>query len=165
VSALVPYKRLDLAIEACRRGGVPLRVVGRGPELPRLQALAAGADIEFLGWRSDEEIRQLYQTAEVVLLPGTEDFGMVPVEAQACGTPVVALDAGGARETVIPGLTGSLVPTSDPADWAEAIEAVRRQRIDREAIRRHAERFSVQAFRASFSAAVAEPAAPKVAAS
>ena len=165
VSALVPYKRLDLAIEACRRGGTPLRIVGRGPELPRLQTLAAGADVEFLGWRSDEDIRQLYRSAEVVLLPGTEDFGIVPVEAQACGTPVVALDAGGARETVIPGLTGGLVPTSDPGDWAEAIEAVRRQPQDREAIRRHAERFSVQAFKASFTAAVDESAAPRAAAS
>ena len=100
-----------------------------------------------------------------MLLPGTEDFGIVPVEAQACGTPVVALDAGGARETVIPGVTGRLVPTSDPADWAEAIDTVRRQTVDREGIRRHAERFSVQAFTASFSAAVNEPAAPRAAAS
>jgi glycosyltransferase involved in cell wall biosynthesis len=77
----------------------------------------------------------------------------------------VALDAGGARETVIAGLTGRLVPTSDAADWAEAIEAVRRQAPDREAIRRHAERFSIEVFKASFSAAADEPAAPRAAAS
>jgi glycosyltransferase involved in cell wall biosynthesis len=94
----VPYKRLDIAIEACRQAKVPLRIVGRGPEEARLRQLA-GADVEFLGWRSDEDIRDLYGRVTAVLLPGTEDFGMVPVEAQACGTPVVALRAGGACET------------------------------------------------------------------
>ena len=84
---------------------VPLRIAGSGPELTRLQRLGAG-DVEFLGWKSNEEIRQLYREATAVLLPGREDFGMVPVEAQACGTPVVALDEGGARETVVDGAHG-----------------------------------------------------------
>ncbi len=94
VSALVPYKRLDIAIEACRTLRVLLRIAGTGPELTRLQQLG-GSDVEFLGWQPDDRVRRLYQEASAVLLPGVEDFGMVPVEAQACGTPVVALDAGG----------------------------------------------------------------------
>ena len=115
VSALVPYKRVDVAIQACRRIGVPLKIVGRGPEQPRLEQLAIASGggtngyVEFLGWRSDEEVRELYQRASAVLLPGIEDFGMVPVEAQACGTPVVALGTGGACETVQHGVTGILV--------------------------------------------------------
>ena len=96
MSALVPYKRLDVAIEACRRLSVPLSIVGTGPEEARLRALA-GPDVRFLGWLPDEEIRTLYRSATATLLPGIEDFGIVPVESQACGTPVVALDDGGAR--------------------------------------------------------------------
>jgi glycosyltransferase involved in cell wall biosynthesis len=164
VSALVPYKRLDLAIEACRRAGVPLRIVGQGPELDRLRRLAAGAEVEFLGWRSDDEVRDLYRSAAVVLLPGTEDFGIVPVEAQACGTPVVALDDGGARETVVPGVTGALV-AGDAALWADAIRDVIGARHDRAAIRGHAESFSVDRFKSAFATAVGETLATRAAAS
>ena len=82
VSALVPYKRVDVAIQACHHVGVPLRIVGTGPERARLQDLA-GPDVEFLGWQSDEQIRQLYRQSTAALLPGIEDFGIVPVEAQA----------------------------------------------------------------------------------
>ncbi|MDE3154916.1 MAG: glycosyltransferase, partial [Acidobacteriota bacterium] len=90
VSALVPYKRLDLAIDACRLAGLPLRIVGQGPERARLERLA-GPGVEFLGVQTDEAIRTLYRRAAVVMLPGEEDFGIVPLEAQACGRPVVAL--------------------------------------------------------------------------
>ena len=154
VSALVPYKRLDLAIEACRRAQVPLRVVGQGPEEMRLRALAASADVEFLGWRSNDEIRTLYRSADAVLLPGTEDFGIVPVEAQACGTPVVALAAGGALESVVDHVTGLLVPDADAGMFADAIRQVTAHPFDRAAIRHHAERFSTAMFKATFSAAV-----------
>ena len=104
VSALVPYKRLDVAIDACRLAGVPLKIVGTGPERSRLSG-----DAQWLGRVSDEEVRELYRHAAVVLLPGEEDFGIVPLEAQACGRPVVALGRGGALETVVPGETGLLV--------------------------------------------------------
>jgi glycosyltransferase involved in cell wall biosynthesis len=153
VSALVPYKRVDLAVAACRRAGVRLRVAGRGPELERLQQLG-GDDVEFLGWRSDEEIRQLYQEASAVLLPGIEDFGMVPVEAQACGTPVVALDAGGARETVVDGRTGILVADRSVDGFAAAITRALQTSFDRNAIRQNALRFSRDRFLAEFRAAV-----------
>ena len=132
VSALVPYKRVDVAIEACRRIGVPLKIVGRGPEQPRLEQLAIASGggtnghVEFLGWRSDEEVRELYQRASAVLLPGIEDFGMVPVEAQACGTPVVALGAGGACETVQHGVTGVLVDHESVEAFANGIDECQR---------------------------------------
>ena len=153
VSALVPYKRLDVAIEACRVAGARLKIIGRGPEELRLQGLAAGG-VDFLGWRSNEDIRNLYQEATAVLLPGTEDFGMVPVEAQACGTPVVALGHGGACETVQDGVTGVLVPDESVAAFAEGLDRVRSLKPDRDALRAHAERFSRARFITNFQRAV-----------
>jgi glycosyltransferase involved in cell wall biosynthesis len=147
VSALVPYKRIDVAIDACRMAAMPLKIVGTGPDLPALKA-HAGGDVEFLGWASDEDVRWLYRGARAVLLPGEEDFGIVPVEAMACGTPVVALAAGGALETVVDGVTGRLVPAPDPAQFAEALASLPGD--DRETLRAHAERFSIERFSASF---------------
>lgn len=105
VSALVPYKRVDLAVEAFNRSGRRLVIVGKGPELERLRAMAR-PNIEFLGWRSDEELAVLYRQATALIFPGEEDFGIVPLEAMASGTPVVALGKGGALETVVNGETG-----------------------------------------------------------
>src|SRR5438132_1043939 len=132
VSALVPYKRLDLAIEACRIARVPLTIAGDGPERARLER-GTGADATFVGRRSDEEIRDLYRRASVLLMPGEEDFGIVPVEAQACGTPVVALARGGALETVVPGETGSLVEDDVPEVFADAIAQTIGRPFDRRA--------------------------------
>src|SRR5206468_10460589 len=100
VSALAPYKRIDLAITAAGRLGRRLLVVGTGPEERRLRALA-GPGVEFLGWRSDTEIASPYRRCRAVLFPGEEDFGIVPPEAMAAGRPVIALAAGGALETVV----------------------------------------------------------------
>ncbi len=102
VSALVPYKRVDLAVEACRRHDRKLVVIGSGPETARLKRLARGANVRFLGWQPNEVIRQYLQCCRALLFPGCEDFGIVPLEAQACGAPVVAYGAGGATETVLP---------------------------------------------------------------
>jgi glycosyltransferase involved in cell wall biosynthesis len=145
VSALVPYKRIDLAIDACRLAGVPLTIVGDGPERPALER-RAGPNVTFLGRRSDLEVRDLYRAAAAVLLPGEEDFGIVPLEAQACGRPVVALGRGGAIETVLPGETGLLVDEPAAPAFADAIAEVRARSFDRHAIRRHAERFSRERF-------------------
>jgi glycosyltransferase involved in cell wall biosynthesis len=151
VSALVPYKRLELAIEASQRVNVPLKVVGEGTELARLQALA-GPTVEFLGRRTDEQVRDLYRGALAVLLPGEEDFGIVPVEAQACGRPVVALGRGGALETVVDGVTGVLVPDWQPASWAAALDRVASapDAFDPAAVRASAERFSRERFMRAF---------------
>ena len=145
VSALVPYKRIDSAIEACRLAGVSLKIVGDGPERARLER-AANGDAEFLGRLSDEDVRALYRRAAVTLLPGEEDFGIVPLEAAACGRPVVALSCGGAVETVIPGTTGTLVDDQSPSAFADGIRQALATRFDSAAIRAHAERFSRRRF-------------------
>ena len=145
VSALVPYKRLEVAIEASRLAGVPLKIVGDGPDRERL-ARAADANTTFLGRLSDDEIRELYRHAAVTLLPGEEDFGIVPVEAQACGRPVVALGRGGATETVVDGQTGVLVEELSAAAFADGISRAMSASFDRTAIRRHAEQFSRERF-------------------
>jgi len=160
VSALVPYKRLGVAIEACRQVGAKLSIVGRGPEESRLRR-ESGDHAEFLGWRSDEEVRDLYSSATAVLLPGTEDFGMVPVEAQACGTPVVALGSGGACETVLDGVTGVLVRDYSVNAFAEGLTRVRALQPDPSVIRSHAERFSRPRFVENFQAAVASAIAAR----
>src|SRR5439155_13359099 len=109
LSAFAPYKRLDLALEACRRMGRKLVVIGSGQDEKKLRRLA-GRDTHFLGWQSDEAVRDHLRRCRALLFPGEEDFGIVPVEAQACGAPVIALGRGGATETVIP-LDASQVPT------------------------------------------------------
>jgi glycosyltransferase involved in cell wall biosynthesis len=141
VSALVPYKRVDVAIDACHQAGATLRIVGEGPDLERL-ARTAGPRVTFLGKLRDEQIRDEYRRARAVLLPGEEDFGIVPVEAQACGRPVVALARGGAIETVVDGETGVLVQEAGVDAFAAALDQVSHARFDAERIRRHAEQFS-----------------------
>jgi glycosyltransferase involved in cell wall biosynthesis len=145
VSALVPYKRLDVAIDACRIAGIPLKIVGIGPERARLERLAQGT-VAFLGRLSDEDVRHLYRRAAVTLLPGEEDFGIVPLEAQACGRPVVALGRGGARETVVPDETGVLVEEATADAFADGIRRALDRRFDAAAIRRHAEQFGRKRF-------------------
>ena len=101
VSALSPYKRVDLAVEAFNELGYPLRIIGAGPEMSYLRTIAA-SNIKFLGWITDEQVRSYYARCRALVFPGEEDFGIVPLEAQAMGCPVIALGKGGALETVIP---------------------------------------------------------------
>jgi glycosyltransferase involved in cell wall biosynthesis len=110
VSALVPYKRVDLAVAAAGRLGRRLLVVGTGPEEARLRALA-GPGVSFLGWRTDEEVAGLYARCRAVLFPAVEDYGIVPLEAAAAGRPTIALARGGALETMV-GLDGAEPPTA-----------------------------------------------------
>ena len=158
VSALVPYKRLDLAIDACRIAGVSLKIVGEGPDRGRLERRARDNkhDVEFLGRRSNDEVRELYRRAAVVMLPGEEDFGIVPLEAQACGRPVVAYARGGALETVVAEETGLLVEEAAPAAFADALRRAIDHPFDSTAIRRHAERFGRARFAAEMDAIVRE---------
>jgi glycosyltransferase involved in cell wall biosynthesis len=141
VSALVPYKRIDLAIDACRRVGAALRIAGDGPDRARLER-QAGPETVFLGALTDEGLRDEYQRAQAVLLPGEEDFGIVPLEAQACGRPVVAYGRGGALETVIDGETGVLFDAQTSDALGRALDRVAGLRFDAARIRRHAEGFS-----------------------
>jgi glycosyltransferase involved in cell wall biosynthesis len=156
VSALVPYKRIDVAIAACARAGMPLMIVGDGPERAAL-ARNAPPTTTFLGRVSDDEVRVLYRRAAVALLPGEEDFGIVPLEAQACGRPVVALGRGGAVETVKHGETGLLVDEPSSEAFADAIVDAAGRRFDQDAIRRHAERFSRSRFGDEIAALIVEP--------
>ncbi len=110
VSAFAPYKRLDLAVAACNRLKRQLVVIGSGQDERRLRALA-GPTVHFLGWQPDEAVREHFRRCRALLFPGEEDFGIVPLEAQACGAPVIAYGCGGASETLIP-LGGGREPTS-----------------------------------------------------
>jgi glycosyltransferase involved in cell wall biosynthesis len=101
VSACAPYKRLDLAVEACKKMGRRLVVIGTGQDERRLRTLA-GPTVEFLGWQPDAVIRDRLRRCRALLFPGEEDFGIVPLEANACGTPVLAFERGGATETLLP---------------------------------------------------------------
>ena len=163
VSALVPYKRIELAIDACALAGVPLRIAGDGPDRARLEARAlampglqprgveAGlktrlyrstSQVTFLGPVTGEALRDEYRRACAVLLPGEEDFGIVPVEAQACGRPVVAYGRGGVLETVKDGVTGVLFGDLDAGAMAAALTRVASSRFDAPRLHAHAERFS-----------------------
>jgi glycosyltransferase involved in cell wall biosynthesis len=153
VSALVPYKRVDHAVRAAALVGRRLVVIGSGPELERLKAIP-GARAEFLGWQSDEAIRAHYRKARALLFPGEEDFGIVPVEAQACGLPVIALGRGGALETVIGGRTGLFYDDDSPAGLAEAIRRFESRAWDAAEARRNAERFDKERFRREIDACV-----------
>jgi glycosyltransferase involved in cell wall biosynthesis len=141
VSALVPYKRVDLAMKAARQAGFGLTVVGNGPERPNLEKLA-GDGIELVGWMPDDDIRTLYRSSIAAILPGEEDFGIVPVEAQACGRPVVALGRGGALDTVIDGETGVLFEDTTVDSLAAAMTRAASIAWNSAAIRQRAERFS-----------------------
>jgi glycosyltransferase involved in cell wall biosynthesis len=141
VSAFVPYKRIEIAIDACRRVGAPLRIVGDGPDRDRLQRLS-GSDVTFLGSLPDEQLRREYQHARALIMPGEEDFGIVPVEAQACGRPVVALARGGALETVTDGETGLLFADATAESLADALRRMDALAFDSQRIRVSAERFS-----------------------
>jgi glycosyltransferase involved in cell wall biosynthesis len=154
VSALVPYKRIDVAIDAARLSKRLLRIVGHGPELDRLRARAEGAPVEFLGHQTNEAIRNLYRGADAVVLPGEEDFGIVPVEAQACGRPVIALGRGGAIETVRDGITGVLVAEATPEAFADAFLSLPTRWFDPDVARAHAERFSRDRFARDMGALV-----------
>jgi len=149
VSALVPYKRIDVAIRAAARLGARLKVVGSGPDLERLQTIA-GPDVEFLGTVDSHVLRGLYRRAQAFVLPGEEDFGIAPVESLACGRPVIALARGGATETVESGVTGLLVDRPAPDAFADAMRDVAGRRFDPAVLVQRARRFGVGRFEAAF---------------
>jgi len=143
--ALVPYKRVDLAIEAFNRTGERLIVAGDGPESARLRR-GARRNIEFRQRVTDEEMKDLYTGCSALVFPGEEDFGIIPVEAMASGRPVVALGRGGALETVIDGKTGVLFPEQTVASLVEALVRLRTTRFDGEDLRAHAMKFDRPVF-------------------
>ena len=151
VSALTPYKRVDLAIEACNQLNRKLIVVGQGPEEKRLKQMA-GKTISFLNNTSNSELPKLYQESRALLFPGLEDFGITPVESMASGRPVIAFGRGGVTETVIEGKTGLFFDEPSPSSLKEAIVDFERMEkaFDAKACRTQAEKFSRQRFQKEF---------------
>jgi glycosyltransferase involved in cell wall biosynthesis len=143
VSRLVPYKRIDLIVQAF--AGMPERrlvVVGDGPERRKLQALA-GDNVRFLGFQPRHSVRELMRQARAFVFAAWEDFGITPVEAQACGTPVIAYQHGGALETVVEGVSGLFFPEASPHSLIAAVRALEAlPALDPAAIRSNALRFS-----------------------
>ncbi len=145
LSAIVPYKRIDLAVEAYNKLGRKLKIVGVGSDTEKLKAIAK-ENIEFLGWRSDDEILSLYRNCNKLIFPGEEDYGIVPLEAMACGKPVVAFGQGGATETVLDKVSGLFFEEQSVDSLIEAIERCDKTDWDHAAIRRRAEQFDVRQF-------------------
>jgi glycosyltransferase involved in cell wall biosynthesis len=145
----VPYKRFDLAIEACDKLGIPLIVIGDGPDHKRLEKLAnklPGRGTTFLSSVSDNDIVEHFQTALGFIMPNMDDFGIVAVEAMAAGTPVIAYNQGGAQDYVIDGKTGLFFDKQDANSLADILEIAATKNFDYDAIVEHAQQFSVSNF-------------------
>jgi glycosyltransferase involved in cell wall biosynthesis len=153
VSALAPYKRLDLVLLAYRGTGRPVRIVGTGPEERYLRALAP-PEASFLGRVSDEDLRDLYRGCRAVIMPGVEDFGIVPLEAMACGRPAVIFGEGGGVETVLPGRTGVHFSEPTPEALRAAVDSLAAVGFDRMTLRAQAEAHSIPTFEGRFRAFV-----------
>lgn len=153
VSTLSRYKRIDLAIEACNALSLTLRIVGEGPDLTRLRSLA-GPTIEFLGYTPSSELRDLYAAATATIMPGEEDFGIVPLESMACGTPVIAYGKGGARETIIEGVTGAFFDEPTSASLAQILSTLKSEEYDPIACAERAKAFSEEHFRSGIHATI-----------
>lgn len=157
VGSLVPYKRHEVAIEAARRLGRPLVLVGKGPEERRLRALASPS-VQFVADLDRESLRDLYRRCFAFVQPGEEDFGISLVEAAACGAPAAALSRGGARDTVSDGVSGVLYAEPGAEGLVQAIGAITGRRFDYTAVRAAALPFSRERFAREFAGAVAEVA-------
>ncbi|MEK7123374.1 MAG: glycosyltransferase [Patescibacteria group bacterium] len=147
VSQLTPYKRIDIAIEAFNKMNFPLCIIGDGPDKKRLQKIA-GVNVKFLGWLPEEEKWRHLENCEALIFPGEDDFGIVLVEAMACGKPVLALRAGGALETIIEGETGEFFDELSPEILAAGVKRLKEnaRKYDKEKIIARASEFSEERF-------------------
>ncbi|MDP3955199.1 MAG: glycosyltransferase [bacterium] len=153
VSRLVPYKRIDLAIEAFNTLGLPLKIIGMGSEEGKLKRMV-NKNIEFLGQLTDTQVLGYYQDCQAVIFPGVEDFGLVPLEAAACGAPTIAYGSGGALETIIAGKTGELFFPQTAGALIEKIKGFKRRNYQAGDCRNQAEKFKEEEFREKFSRVV-----------
>ncbi|MFL0249132.1 glycosyltransferase [Clostridium neuense] len=145
VSRLVPYKRIDLAVQAFNELGLPLVVIGDGKDLNRLKAMAKD-NIKFLGRQPDEVIKDYYSKCRAFIFPGEEDFGITPLEAQSSGRPVIAYGKGGALETVVEQKTGVFFKQQTAEDLKDAVNRFQSLSFDKMCIRKHAEEFDEKIF-------------------
>jgi len=155
VSRLVPYRRIDLAVEAFSRLGLPLVIAGDGRDRPRLESMA-GPTVTFLGRVPDADLPDLFARCRAYVLPGVEDFGIAPVQAQAAGRPVIAFGAGGALDTVIPGRTGTFFNEPTPEALAQAVRAFDPESVDPQECVRNAARFDRAVFQEQIRAIVVQ---------
>lgn len=155
VSALVPYKKIDIAVGAFSKLGLPLRIVGNGPELKRLRKMASN-NIIFEGWLSDDEVRERYRTCRALIFPGEEDFGLTPVEANACGTPVIAYRKGGAVESIVDGITGLFFDEQTEDSLIMAIRKFEISKFDTNACRVQSLKFDTEVFKKNFTEYILE---------
>lgn len=147
VSALVPYKRIDIAIDAFNRLGLPLRIIGSGTEYKRLKNRAR-SNIKFLGWQPDDVVRDSYARCKALIFPGIEDFGITILEAQSCGRPVIAYRGGGALETVNPGIpTGIFFDKQTPGSLIDAVRQFQKMHFDKHRIRQNVLRYDRTLFK------------------
>jgi len=153
VSRLVPYKRIDLAVEAFNQLGLPLRIVGSGRDREALESLAK-SNITFMGYIPDEDLPDLMARCKAFIFPGREDFGIAPLEAQASGRPVIAYGAGGALDSIIEGETGTFFREATPESLAQAVLNFNADCVDPLACRANAERFSVPRFQQELQVAL-----------
>ena len=153
VSRLVPYKRVDIAIKACNKLKLPLKIVGTGSQEWFLR-LIAGSNVEFLGKVSDEKLLSLYQNCKALIFPGIEDFGLVMAEAQSVGAPVIAYRQGGAKEIIKEGKTGEFFNKQDPNSLASVLEKWDYKIYNRDLILKNSQRFSFGNFKAGILNAV-----------
>ena len=158
VSRLRPRKRIDIAIEACNRLGLPLKIIGAGSERKRLEAMA-GPTVELLGFIPHSQLRPYVARCRGLIQTSMEDFGIAPIEAQATGRPVVAYGAGGALETVVNGQTGLLFPEQTAEGLMEVLEHMELLSFDKEVIRAHAMGFSRARFLREYSSFVSSKVA------
>lgn len=145
LSRLVGYKRFDLAVQACSELGKKLVVIGEGPEKEKLEKLA-NENVTFLGRQTDEVVKKYMSECKALLFPGEEDFGIVPVEAQSCGRPVIAYGKGGVLDSVIDGKTGVFFKEQTVESLKEAINKFETMKFDKEEIRKHALEFDESVF-------------------
>lgn len=146
ISRLRPYKRVDLAVQAFNKLGLPLYIIGEGEESERLRAMA-GPNIKFLGFQSDADVVKYLSRCKAFIHPQEEDFGITPVEAMASGRPVIAYGAGGALETVVPGKTGVLFDEQSWEALADSVIHFKPSEFDPQAIRKHAQQFDTVEFK------------------
>ena len=145
VSRLIPYKRIDLAIQAANQLGVKLKIGGKGRDMDRLQAMA-GETVEFLGYVANDKLPELMAKCKAFLFPGLEDFGITPVQAQACGRPVIAYKGGGALDTVIPSKTGEYFVEQTVESLVNILQSFDDTRYDCDTVRKHAMQFDSSVF-------------------
>ncbi len=152
VSRLVKYKRFDLAVKACKELGKNLVIIGDGPEREKLEKIAEGSsNIKFLGKQSDDVVKKYMQECKALLYPGEEDFGIVPVEAQSCGRPVIAFGKGGVLDSVINGKTGVFFYEQTTEALKKAINEFESLTFNKQTIREHALQFDEKIFQRKIS--------------